>query len=214
MSWLIGAITSAIAAFVATNIDDLLLLALFFTQVNGTFGKRHIIVGQYLGFTALILASLPGFFGGLIVPRAFIGLLGLVPIAIGIIQLLKREETISQVQAVADNPETPNPTVPSLFGSFVSSQSYSVAAVTIANGGDNIGIYVPLFASSDFARLAVILSLFFILIGVWCYLAYQIACHRSVTPVLTRYGKALVPLVLIGLGIYILLDSGTATLLL
>jgi cadmium resistance transport/sequestration family protein len=214
MSWLIGAITSAIAAFVATNIDDLLLLALFFTQVNGTFSKRHIIVGQYLGFTALLLASLPGFFGGLLVPRAFIGLLGLVPIAIGIIQLLKREETVSQVQAVADNPETPNPTVPLLFGSFVSSQTYSVAAVTIANGGDNIGIYVPLFASSDFARLAIILSLFFILIGVWCYLAYQIACHRSVTPVFTRYGKALVPVVLIGLGIYILLDSGTATLLL
>ncbi len=208
MSWVIKAITSAIAVFVATNIDDFFLLAVFFTQVNPTFGKRQIIVGQYLGFTALILASLPGFFGGLIVPRAFIGLLGLVPIAIGIIQLLKREPGV-QVQVV--KPEASSPPEHSLFRSFVSSQTYSVAAVTIANGGDNIGIYVPLFASSDFARLAVILGSFFILVGVWCYLAYQTARHR-VAPLLTRYGKALVPLVLIGLGIYILLDSGAVML--
>lgn len=211
MSWVIKAITSAIAVFVATNIDDLLLLAVFFTQVNPTFGKRQIIVGQYLGFTALILASLPGFFGGLIVPRAFIGLLGLVPITIGIIQLLKREPG-AQVQAVAS--EASRTPEHSLFRSFVSPQTYSVAAVTFANGGDNIGIYVPLFASSDLAHLAVILGSFFILVGVWCYLAYQTVRHRAVTQVLTRYGKALVPLVLIGLGIYILLDSGTATLLL
>lgn len=222
MSWLAGAIASAIAAFVATNIDDLLLLALFFSQVNVTFRKRHIVAGQYLGFTALVLASLPGFFGGLIVPRPWIGLLGLVPIAIGISQLIKREETASLVQAVADNPGAPNTPVrsrsvryaQSLFFSLVSPQTYSVAAVTFANGGDNIGIYVPLFASSDFARLGVILSVFFILIGIWCYLAYQLTRHRAVTQVLTRYGNALVPLVLIGLGVYILVESGTPTLLL
>lgn len=214
MSWLARAIATAIAAFVATNIDDLLLLALFFSQVNVTLRKRHIVVGQYLGFTALLLASLPGFFGGLIVPRAWIGLLGLVPIAIGISQLFKREETASLVQAVADNPEAPNTPVHSLCGSFVSPQTYGVAAVTFANGGDNIGIYVPLFASSDFARLGVILSVFFILVGIWCYLAYQLTRHRAVTQVLTRYGNALVPLVLIGLGVYILVESGTPTLLL
>lgn len=211
MSWVIKAITSAIAVFVATNIDDLLLLAVFFTQVNPTFGKRQIIVGQYLGFTALILVSLPGFFGGLIVPRPFIGLLGLIPIAIGIIQLLKRKPGV-EVQLV--KPEASSTPEHSLFRSFVSPQTYSVAAVTFANGGDNIGIYVPLFASSNFARMAVILGSFFILVGVWCYLAYQTARHRGVTQVLTRYGNALVPLVLIGLGIYILLDSSTITLLL
>lgn len=214
MSWLAGAIASALAAFVATNIDDLLLLALFFSQVNVTFRKRHIVAGQYLGFTALILASLPGFFGGLIVPRPWIGLLGLVPIAIGISQLIKREENTSSVQAVADNPGAPNTPVRSLFVSLVSPQTYHVAAITFANGGDNIGIYVPFFASSNFARLGVILSVFFILVGIWCYLAYQLTRHRAVTQVLTRYGNALVPLVLIGLGIYILLESGTSTLLL
>ena len=214
MSRLIGAIASAIAAFVATNIDDLLLLALFFSQVNATFRKRHIVAGQYLGFTALLIASLPGFFGAFIVPRAWIGFLGLVPIGIGISQLIKREETEKQVQAVVDNPGASNPPRRSLFASLVSPQTYSVAAVTFANGGDNIGIYVPLFANSDFARLGIILGVFFILVGIWCYLAYQTARRPGVTQFLTRYGDTLVPLVLIGLGVYILVESGTPTLLL
>ena len=213
MSQLIRAIASAIAAFVATNIDDLLLLALFFSQVNATFRKRHIVAGQYLGFTALVIASLPGFFGGFIVPRAWIGLLGLLPIAIGISQLIKREETEKQVQAVVDNPGDSNPPGRSLFGSLISPQTYSVAAVTFANGGDNIAIYVPLFASSNIARLGIVLGVFFILVGIWCYLAYQIARYPGVTQFLTRYGDTLVPLVLIGLGVYILVESGTPILL-
>lgn len=121
MRWLIGAITSALAAFVATNIDDLLILAVFFTQVNARFSKRHIIFGQYLGFTALILASLPGFFGGLIVPRPLMRLLGIVPIAIGIIQLIKRD-TDPEVQLVDDS-EAPLPTG-LFFESFVNPQTY------------------------------------------------------------------------------------------
>jgi cadmium resistance protein CadD (predicted permease) len=64
-------------------------LTIFFSQVNATFRRRHIVIGQYLGFTALIIASLPGFFGGLIVPKAWIGILGLVPIAIGVSQLVE-----------------------------------------------------------------------------------------------------------------------------
>ena len=91
MSGLGTAFSTGITAFVATNIDDIIILLLFFAQVDANFRRRHIVIGQYLGFTLLILASLPGFFGGLIVPREWIGLLGLLPIAIGIKQLMSRE---------------------------------------------------------------------------------------------------------------------------
>lgn len=184
---------------------------LFYTQVNATFRKRHIVAGQYLGFTALIVASLPGFFGGLIVPRTWIGILGLVPIAIGISRLVNRAKDGEQVQTVSG--EADRSPVNTLV-SFLSPQTYKVAAVTLANGGDNIGIYVPLFASSNLTSLGVILSVFFLLIGVWCYVAYQLTRQPTVANVLTHYGKAIVPFMLIGLGIFILLDSGTYRLLL
>jgi cadmium resistance protein CadD (predicted permease) len=66
MSWFAGAIIAGITSFAATNIDDIVILMLFFAQVNSTFRRRHIVIGQYLGFTVLIFTSLPGFFGGLI----------------------------------------------------------------------------------------------------------------------------------------------------
>jgi len=212
MSELISAIFAGVTAFIATNLDDLVILMLFFAQINAVFRPKHIVVGQYLGFGALILASLPGFFGGLIVPKPWIGLLGLVPIAIGLYQLIHPEDE-NEVQTVAnDFQSTIKLPILSALG-LLAPQSYQVAAVTIANGGDNIGIYVPLFAASSAASLRVILGVFFVLVGVWCYVAYQLARHPIVARVLTRYGAAIVPFVLIGVGIFILIDSETYRLL-
>ncbi len=72
---------------------------------------------------------------------------------------------------------------------------------------------MPLFASSNLASLGVVLSVFFLMIGVWCYTAYLLTRHPQIVRILTRYGHAIVPFVLIGLGIYILMESGTFQLL-
>jgi cadmium resistance protein CadD (predicted permease) len=68
---------------------------------------------------------------------------------------------------------------------------------------------VPLFASTNPASLGVILLTFFVLVGVWCLLAYNLTRHPAIPALLTRFGHILVPLVFIGLGIYILLENGT-----
>lgn len=215
MGWVTQTIITGITAFVATNIDDIVILTIFFAQVNATFRPKHIILGQYLGFTVLILASLPGFLGGLIIPKAWIGLLGFLPIVIGVHQLINRDEDEPQVQTVSCelNRSKKQRSLMSLLASLLTAQTYSVAAVTLANGGDNIGIYVPLFASSDLARLGILLSVFYLMIGVWCYVAYRLTRQPTVAHVLTRYGHRIVPFVLIGLGIFILLESETYQLL-
>ena len=203
MNGLITAIPAGVTAFCATNLDDILLLLLFFTQVNAGFRHRHIVTGQYLGFTALVLASLPGFFGSLLFPRPWIGLLGLLPIVIGISRLLSQDADESEDEVELQS------AAPSPLTSFLSPQTYGVAAVTFANGGDNIGIYVPLFANSSWESLLVILAEFFLLVGVWCYAAYQLTRLDAIAQTLTRYGNFLVPFVLIGLGTLILIDSHT-----
>lgn len=202
MSGLVTAIPTGLTAFCATNLDDILVLLLFFSQVNGSFRRQHIVVGQYLGFTTLVLASLPGFFGSLILPRPWIGLLGIVPIAIGIGRLLESNTEESEVETIepANNP--------SLFN-FLSPHTYGVAAVTFANGGDNIGIYVPLFASSTWSSLLIIVGEFLLLVGIWCYAAYKLTETKAIAELLTRYGNNLIPFVLIALGVVILVDSQT-----
>lgn len=200
MNGLIAAISTGITAFTATNLDDILILMLFFSQVNAFFHKRHVVAGQYLGFAALVFASLPSFFGGLLLPRPCIGLLGLVPIAIGISRLVNSNQ---------DSDANEIPAQSNWFSSFISPQTYSVAAVTFANGGDNIGIYMPLFASCTWQTLGIILGVFFSLVGVWCFAAYNLTRVPAIADNLTRYGNYLVPFVLISLGVLILIDSRT-----
>ncbi len=204
MNELITAIPTGITAFIATNLDDLVILTLLFSQVNATFRRRHIVIGQYLGFCTLIVASLVGFLGGLILPSDWIGLLGLVPITIGLNSLLNPEsDTSAEIETKFSHS--------SAFASFLSPQVSSVAAITIANGSDNVGIYMPLFANSTFSELLVIVAVFLLLVGVWCYLTYKLTCQREIANLLKCYGSNFVPFVLIGLGVFIILDSAALT---
>ena len=215
MNELGSAFLAAITAFVATNIDDIIILLLFFTQVDAKFRRRHIVFGQYLGFTLLIVASLPGFFGGLVVPHEWIGLLGLLPIAIGLKQLVDRQEDTTQVQTVTSDLEASSPSnsAVSFLSSVLNPQTYKVAAVTVANGGDNISIYISLFAGNTLISLGVILGVFFVMVGVWCAIAYRLTRQPTIARVLSRYGHAVVPFVLIGLGLFIMYERGTFNLL-
>jgi cadmium resistance transport/sequestration family protein len=202
MSGLVTAVPTGITAFAATNLDDLVILAMFFSQVNSSFRRRHIVFGQYLGFIALLIASLPGFFGGLILPRHLIGLLGLLPIAIGLNRLLD-PETESSSEATEQTGQSES----SPLGSLLSPQTYNVAAITIANGSDNIGIYMPLFANSALESLLIIVSIFLLLVGVWCYITYKLTQLSAIANLLEHLGNSFVPYVLIGLGVLIILDS-------
>ncbi|MBN3924723.1 cadmium resistance transporter [Nostoc sp. NMS4] len=202
MNELVTAITTGAIAFIATNIDDIVILLLFFSQINTNFRPRHIVAGQFLGFTVLLILSLSGLFGGLVLSKNWIGLLGLLPISIGISSLVNWDKDSSK-EVVLETEEAEA----SIITSFFSPQSYSVAAVTIANGSDNISVYIPLFASCNLEDFVVIIGIFFLLLGLWCYAAYKLTNNRVIADVLTRYVNNLVPFVLIGLGVFIVLKS-------
>ena len=189
MNNLLTAIITGVVAFIATNIDDILILLVFFSQVNKNFRPWQIVVGQYLGFTILVIFSLPGLFGGLILPQSWIGLLGLIPIAIGISSLVNKE-----TEQLADVNQEITP-------SFLTPKIYTVAAITVANGSDNISIYIPLFSSIQLESFLIIIGLFFLLLAIWCYAAYQFTYQHKIANFLTKYGNYLVPFVLMGLGI-------------
>ncbi len=84
-----------------------------------------------------------------------------------------------------------------------------VASITVANGGDNIGIYVPFFATSSLTQILIIIIVFVVLIGVWCFAGYKLAENSLVSSVLERYGHIVIPFVFIGLGLHIIYSSDT-----
>lgn len=207
MNELITAVPYGLAAFVATNLDDILILTLLFAQVNAMFRHHHIVVGQYLGFSLLLLASLPGFFGSQLVPAEWIRLLGIIPIVIGLWWCLSKPEEEDETESVDLEVKD------SFFSRLLSPQTYGVAAITVANGSDNIGIYVPLFANSNLTSLSVILVIFLLMVGVWCYAAYKLTNLTAIAQILTGYGNTFVPCVLIGLGVFIVKESIVLTII-
>ncbi|MDI9638370.1 cadmium resistance transporter [Kamptonema cortianum] len=215
MGSIVQATIAGMSAFIATNIDDLVISMIFFGQVNSTFRPQQIVLGKYLGFAVLVLLSLPGFFGGLFIAREWIGLLGILPIAIGFKQGLSPDREANEVQAVSDKivNSTQKPSRASRSIVFLAPQTYSIAAITIANGGDNIGIYVPLFASSNWATLSIILLVFMVFVAIWCIVAYRLVQFPAIAHILSRYGQTLVPVFLIGLGLFILIESKSYQLL-
>lgn len=210
MNWLLSTLVTAVVTFVVTNLDDIVLLMLFFAQTNAQFRRRHVVIGQYLGFVAIVAVSLIGFFGSLWVPERWIGFLGLVPIAIALKQLVSPEDDDDELAELEHFDDYA--TKPSLFSSLFNRYTYGVAAITFANGGDNIGVYIPLFASVNLAQLIVLISAFLVLTAAWCYLGFFVAQHPAVARVLERYGHRIVPIVLICLGIYIIVENDTLSL--
>ena len=81
---LISTVITAFVSFASTNIDDIFVLMLFFSQINNDMKIRHIVIGQYLGIGALATISIIGALGVSIIPHEYVGLLGLVPIYLGI----------------------------------------------------------------------------------------------------------------------------------
>ncbi|GBL11516.1 hypothetical protein MSj_03021 [Microcystis aeruginosa Sj] len=211
------AISTGVAAFVATNLDDILILTILFSQTGKLFRRRDIVIGQYIGFILLVIASLAGFFGFFLIPNPWIRYLGLFPVILGIFSLLKEEEEEEPENVEVDLEGAKNSPFGVAqgkpFGGWFDSRTYSVAALTVANGSDNIGIYIPLFASSTVTSLIVIVSVFLILVGVWCAIAYGLTSVPTIATILTSQGSTFVPCVLIGLGIFIVKESIPLTFL-
>ena len=76
--------------------------------------------------------------------------------------------------------------------------------LTVANGGDNVGIYIPLFATASAEVIVTTLVIFYVMLVAWLALAYSLTRCPGVAEIISTYGHYVIPLVLMGLGLYIL----------
>jgi cadmium resistance transport/sequestration family protein len=193
----LSTVAAAVGLFVATNLDDIVVLTILFAAAaRGTRMRSwQIVVGQYLGFIALVAASFLAALGLTVIPDQWVGLLGLIPLGLGVVALIRTlrgrdddDEAESALKAVG------------LLG---------VAGITIANGGDNVAIYTPVFRTMSTADSVVTIIVFLVLVAVWCLIARLVGTREAVTETLERVEHWLVPVVFIGLGVFILVESGT-----
>lgn len=188
-------IAQAAGLFAVTNIDDIVVLALFFAQAAGRRGGTwRIVAGQYLGFAGILVAALAAAFGASFLPEFVRPYFGLLPLLLGL-------RAAWEVWRGGDDDDD---TVAEGSGPSV----LAVAAVTFANGGDNIGVYVPVFVTAGNARLAIYAAVFLTLVAVLCAAGKFLATRPPIARALSRWGHILLPIVLIVLGIVILVEGG------
>ena len=193
-------IISAIGVYISTSIDYLIVLIILFAQLSQNKQKWHIYAGQYLGTGLLVGVSLVAAYVVNFVPEAWmVGLLGLIPIYLGIRFAIvgegeeeEEEETIERLEQSKAN---------QLF--------WTVTLLTIASGGDNLGIYIPYFASLDWAQTLVALLVFAIGVIIFCKLSQMLSSIPLISETIEKYTRIIVPLVFIPLGLYIMYESGT-----
>jgi cadmium resistance protein CadD (predicted permease) len=195
---MILSILQAIGLFLATNIDDVIVLSLFFARGAGQRGTTvRILVGQYLGFVGILGAAVLVTLGaGAFLPPEVIPYFGLIPLALGLWaawQAWRRRHDDDDDEGKIEGKKV---------------AIWAVAGVTFANGGDNIGVYVPVFLNVGPAAVVAYCVVFLALVAVLVIVAKFIATRRPIAEILERWEHILFPLVLIGLGVFILISGG------
>ena len=180
MNGYLGILGASVTTFALTNMDDACLLTVLFAQ---RIPARRIIAGQYLGFAVIVVVSLLGAFAALAFPDRWVRLLGVVPITLGVRHLLKHRGAV--------------PRSGSAMGAAY------IALITLSNGAENIGLYVPFFIVGR-AYLWLILVAYALLIALWCFVSKFIGSHSLVLGVADRWAQRVTPIGFIGFGLVIL----------
>jgi cadmium resistance protein CadD (predicted permease) len=190
-----GIVAEAAGLFAVSNVDDIVVLSLFFGRGAGRAGSAgRIVAGQYLGFAGLLAVATAAAFGATFLSGSAIAYLGLVPLALGLRAAWQAWRGRGGEHRRDERDDGP--------------RALQVAAVTFANGSDNIGVYLPVFAKAGTAGIAVYVAVFLVLVGVWCAAGWFFATRPGVAGLIGRWGHVLHPLVLIALGLLILVQGG------
>jgi len=293
-----GSMVTTIISFATTNIDDIFVLMLLYSQLVDKKNKKYIIIGQYLGIGILVVLSILGAFGLQAIPQKYVGWLGVMPIVLGVkawfefqkerkesnnenhtdVFVESSEENIvnlsenytdnseteitkiideeieniqeeiyenkegfidtlveSHAEMSIENPAEKNETEVKMesienfeniqektysdksnivkktklfLAKIIKPEILSVMLITMANGADNIGIYIPLFRGYTNMELIMTIIIFALMISLWCFIGEKIAFFPAVKTRLQKYKHILVPIVFIGLGIFIMIESG------
>ena len=195
-------VITSIILYSGTAVDLLIILMLFFAKRKSRKDIINIYLGQFLGSVSLILLSLLfAFVLNYIPSKEILGLLGLIPIFLGLKVLLLGD---SDGEAIAkDGLRKDNKNL-----------IFLVAMITFAScGADNIGVFVPYFTTLNLANLIVTLLTFLVMIYLLVFSAQKLAQVPSVGETLEKYSRWFIAVVYLGLGMYILIENNSFDML-
>jgi cadmium resistance protein CadD (predicted permease) len=209
----------AAAAFVGTNVDNT-VVAMVMVAGAPVERARRIAVGQAIGFVVLVVVAIAAAAVLFEFSTAVVGLLGLVPLTIGVRGLvaLARRHPDGEAEANAaagvdgDGDVRKRRWRPHTEQRAVGRSVTAAALVTIAAGGDNLAVYIPLFRVGGAANVGAIVAVFVVgeALVTWVILAG--GRHPKARGAMVRMGHVAVPILLCCVGVLVLVQAGTFSL--
>ena len=183
----------AVAAFVGTNIDNgVVTMAMVAAAPPGR--ATRIASGQVMGFVLLVVVAAATAIALFEFSTRAIGLLGLVPLALGLRGLFMLRPGAARTR---------------LARRAVGGGVITAALVTIGAGGDNMAVYIPLLKLGGVTRLAATTAVFALGEVVLTYLVLRAAGHPRIRQLATRAGVVVAPVLYCAIGLLILWEAGT-----
>jgi cadmium resistance protein CadD (predicted permease) len=186
----------ASGAFIGTNLDNLVLLVALHSRYEKHSGI--VTIGYFTGMILIAVISFAIGKVGAFIPIAWLGMLGVIPMMIGVFALWQLVQNKQAGDAASDVSNRGGQTI-----------FFAVLATQLSNGADSIITFSIFFAdSSDSADYLIVLA-FLAMVCVFAWLALYLLKHRKLGRILSRYGQYVTPFILILVGFYIL--SNTAS---
>jgi cadmium resistance protein CadD (predicted permease) len=189
------------SGFVATSMDNLLILVILL----GANAKRRsaVLLGSLVSSIAVICVSILGVALGSMVGSELIGYLGVVPLLMGCYLLYKIWRGGVQEKNLSDLPAQSSD-----HGIW-----WTTFILMFSNSGDSIAVFLPLLAESGRESLLFIVGVYLLMALLWAGMSYLISGQAALARRIEKGGEKLVPFIMIAVGLYILSDSATDTLL-
>jgi cadmium resistance protein CadD (predicted permease) len=195
---IVAVIALVAGSFVATNLDNLLILVVLLAAT----GRYLPVLAGYMVSSMVILAiSSAGMALGTWLDPGVAGYLGVIPVGLGLYALLRRgSDTAVSIPGYAVAGAGP---MRLGVGSF---------ALMLGNGGDSLALLVPLLAETSRQFLPAVLASWILMALLFTGLAFYIGGDERLAKRIDDRGSLVIPWVMVAVGLYILLDTATDTL--
>jgi cadmium resistance protein CadD (predicted permease) len=187
----------AAGAFASTNLDNAAVTVAMVVTAPPDRARR-IAAGQVFGFAALVLGAISMALLLFEIPTRVIGLLGLVPLALGLRGLVELRHAEGQARLARR-----------AFGSGF----FAAVLVTVGAGGDNLAVYIPLFRVVRLRGTLATLLIFAAGEALLTLFILGAGRHPRVRKAVTALGVVATPLLYCTIGILVLIEAGTLSVL-
>ncbi|WP_056977411.1 cadmium resistance transporter [Lentilactobacillus senioris] len=196
---MLEALGTALLSYIGTTSDYFVILLLMFGMYRGKLA-RPVVIGAYLGNGLLLaVAIIVAYVLKLIPAEWLLGLLGLIPIYMGIRTFFADDDEVDEAKE----------TLAKASSTKIISNVVLITVTTC--GADNLAMYIPFFANTPFAYLPAILGLFLVILTVIIFAAYRLTLVPAVHQFFAKFGETTTAIIYIALGLYVLWDAGTIT---